>query len=67
MERIPTTRPMIIAIQKYFRGSDAAAGMSNSFGEIFNAGKFLQSIVTTSVAARVAVDADININGENLR
>ena len=41
--------------------------MSKSFGEIFNAGNRLQSPVITIVAARVAVEAAINIMGENLR
>ena len=64
---MPTTRPIIIANQKYFKGRIAGSGISKSFGDICREGKSLHKIVVVIVAASVAVEAVINIMGEKRR
>ena len=51
----------------YLRGRAAAASSSKSFGDIFRNEKALQRIDTVRVAARVAVEATINMIGEKRR
>lgn len=63
----PTVSPIIIAIQMYLSGRATAASSSKSFGDILRKEKALQRIDTVRVAARVAVEATINMMGEKRR